>query len=107
MIKYCSRECQVAHRPQHKKECKERAKELHDEALFEQPPPPEDCPICMLTLPRLDTGSKYYNCCGKVMCGGCIYAMLKGDIVEKDNQDNGTIVLLCEKKCPFCRTPVG
>ena len=105
MVKYCSRECQVAHRPQHKKECKERAKELHDEALFKQPPPPEDCPICMLTLPGLDTGSKYYSCCGKVMCGGCIYAMLKGDI-GKDIQDNGSILLLCEKKCPFCRTPV-
>ena len=39
-VKYCNRECQIAHRPQHKKECKQRAAELHEEALFKQPPPP-------------------------------------------------------------------
>ena len=44
MVKYCNRECQIAHRPQHKKECKKKAKELHDEQLFKQPPPEEDCP---------------------------------------------------------------
>jgi len=38
MVKYCSRECQIAHRPQHKRECKKRATELHDEKLFNQPP---------------------------------------------------------------------
>ena len=34
LAKYCSRECQIAHRPQHKKECKKRAAELHDEELL-------------------------------------------------------------------------
>ena len=33
LVKYCNRECQVAHRRQHKKECRKRAKELHDEEL--------------------------------------------------------------------------
>ena len=32
LVKYCNRECQLAHRPQHKKECKKRAAELHEEA---------------------------------------------------------------------------
>ena len=50
LVKYCNRDCQVAHRSQHKKACKKRAAELHDEALFIEPPPPEDCPICMLPL---------------------------------------------------------
>ena len=37
LVKYCNRECQIAHRPQHKKVCKKRAAELHDEKLFKQP----------------------------------------------------------------------
>ena len=32
MVKYCNRDCQIAHRPQHKKACKKRAAELHDKA---------------------------------------------------------------------------
>ena len=92
MVKYCNRDCQIAHRKQHKKECKKRAAELHDEALFKQPGgPPEDCPICMLPLPSLHTGSKYRACCGKTICSGCIYAVKIRD---------GGVGL-----CPFCRTP--
>ena len=91
LVKYCNRDCQIAHRPQHKKACKKRAAELHDEELFKQPPPAEDCPICMLLLPSLDAGSKYNSCCGKIICSGCIHAMLLRD---------GGVGL-----CPFCRTP--
>ena len=90
LVKYCNRECQIAHRSQHKKECKKRAKELHDEALFKQPPKSEDCPICMIRLPSLVTGRKYKYCCGKVICSGCIYAVKKID---------------GDMKCPFCRVP--
>ena len=42
LVKYCNRDCQIAHRPQHKKECRKRVAELHDEKLFKQPPPEED-----------------------------------------------------------------
>ena len=90
MVKYCNRECQIAHRPQHKKECKKRAAELHDEALLNQPPLKEDCPICMLPLPSLITGYKYYTCCGKEICSGCVHAVAL--------RDKGGL-------CPFCRTP--
>ena len=93
MVKYCSRDCQITHRPQHKKECKKRAKELHDEKLFEEPPPLEDCPICMIRLPSLKAGGVYMDCCGKVICSGCIYAFQSRATKEEDN------------KCPFCRTP--
>ena len=34
MVKYCNRDCQVAHRARHKKECKKRAAEIYDETLF-------------------------------------------------------------------------
>jgi len=82
MVKYCNRECQIAHRSQHKKECKKRAAELHDEKLFKSPPPEHgDCPICLLRMPLLDTGRRYMSCCGKEICCGCIHApvmMIKG-----------------------------
>ena len=92
MVKYCSRDCQRAHRSQHKKECKKRAAELHDEALFTQPPQKEDCPICFLRMPTLHTGRRYNSCCGKIICCGCIYAGSKMD----GNAD---------QLCPFCRVP--
>ena len=91
MVKYCNRDCQIAHRPQHKKDCKKRAAELHDIKLFKQPLPKEDCDICMLLLPSLHTGYKYKTCCGKRICSGCLHA------VEKRDGDVGI--------CPFCRTP--
>ena len=90
LVKYCNAACQKAHRSQHKKECRKRAAELHDEALFKQPPKDEDCPICFLTLPSLETGRRYNACCGKAICSGCIYAgAMTGD----------------DLLCPFCRTP--
>lgn len=66
MVKYCNRECQIAHRKQHKKACKKRAAELYDEKLFADPPPPEECPICMLPLP-LGSQTTVNSCCGKTI----------------------------------------
>ena len=93
MVKYCNRDCQIAHRPQHKNACKKRAKELNDEVLFKQPQL-KDCPICFLTLPMLNTGSRYQSCCGNVFCAGCLFGVL--DRLDKDEQN-----------CPFCRTPAA
>ena len=95
LVKYCSRDCQIAHRPQHKKECKRRAAELHDEKLFKQPPPADDCPICFLRLPALGTGYGFQICCGKSICSGCYYSPVY------DNQGNE----VDSEKCPYCRTP--
>ena len=49
--KYCNADCQRNHWKKHKKECKLRAAELHDEVLFKDPPAKEDCPICFLPMP--------------------------------------------------------
>ena len=68
---------------------------ISDDELLKQPPPNEDCPICLLRLPSLESGSYYYECCGKIICCGCRHAPVK------DNLGNAII----EMKCPYCRTP--
>ena len=35
---YCNAACKKKHRSRHKKECEKRVAELHDEALFKEPP---------------------------------------------------------------------
>ena len=71
--------------------------EMHDEALFGEPPPQHgDCPICFLRLPFMASGRRYMDCCGKIICTGCCYA----DVY--DNLGN----VIADEKCPFCRTPL-
>ena len=70
--------------------------DISDDELFKQPPPKEDCPICLLCLPLLGSGSIYYACCGKMICCGCGFAPVY------DNLGNE----IHEKTCPFCRTTV-
>ena len=97
LVKYCNRECQIAHRPQHKKECRKRAAELLDIELFKQPPNPNgDCPICFLRMPLMNSGSRYQSCCGKVICSGYFHAPVydrEGNKVDDDKQN----------ACAFCR----
>ena len=117
LVKYCNANCQRNHWPTHKKECKQRAAELRDEALFKDPKAKEECPICFLPMPfqlicclslppatitsvpiydfqeaneELSTKETAvcYECCGKDICGGCI-----SSCVESGNY-----------KCPFCKT---
>ena len=68
---------------------------ISDNELFKQPPPNEDCPICLLCLPTLASGSTYMTCCGKIICSGCNYAPVYDNLGNK----------IIEEKCPFCRTP--
>ncbi|KAK1733152.1 tetratricopeptide repeat protein, partial [Skeletonema marinoi] len=88
--------CQRDHRPQHKRPCKKRAAELHDEILFKQPESSHkgDCPICCLPLSLDQTKSTMMTCCSKVICGGC-YHSYKVRIFEEK----------LEQTCPFCRHP--
>jgi tetratricopeptide (TPR) repeat protein len=117
-VKYCNAACQKNHWPTHKKECKLRAAELRDEALFKDPPAKEDCPICFLpmpvmliccvSLPSATTSSvpiddfananteltglfmeEFYTCCGKSICKGCVHSF------SKTGNDG---------KCPFCKS---
>ena len=115
--KYCDATCQKNHWPKHKKQCKLRAAELRDVALFKDPPAKEDCPICFLPMPvqliccvslppatitsvpikdfaianeeMADEAMElYYPCCGKSICRGCVYS----NIMSGNN------------KCPFCNS---
>ena len=115
--KYCNTECQHKHWPKHKKECKQRVAEQRDEALFKDPPPKEECPICFLPMPKrliyclslppatissvpiydfaianeeLATKDmeKYYPCCGKSICRGCVHSFCMSG----------------NDKCPFCNS---
>ena len=87
---YCNASCKKKHRHKHKQDCEMRVAELLDIELFKQPLL-DDCPICLLPLPSLITGYKFYECCGKLICSGCIHAV---------TGRNGGLGL-----CPFCRTP--
>ena len=97
LVKYCNRDCQITHRPQHKKACKKRAAELYDEQLFSEPPPREECPICMLPLP-LDGADEqsFKSCCGKIICGGCSHAMIMEEIRKGKKWEEVGM-------CAFCR----
>ena len=86
MVKYCGRNCQLAHRPAHKKACEIAARELFDLQLFSEPSRREDCPICMIPLPCNYAESSYMSCCGKSICNGCRYCLTR-------------------ENCPFCNTP--
>ena len=85
LVKYCCRDCQVAHRTAHKKACKKAARELFDVQLFAQPRKREDCPICMIPLPCDGAECTYMACCGKSICNGCRYCLRRD-------------------YCPFCNT---
>lgn len=92
-VRYCNRECQISHRKKHKHQCKRAASDL---ALFEDHPPREDCPICMLPFP-FGTGSVHFKiCCGKMICTGCHRAQAKEDLKSGKNLFDLNI-------CPFCR----
>ena len=67
---------------------------MHVEALFKDPPPPEDCPICFLPLPLNPGQRTFHSCCGKIICDGCLHAM------DDEAIGRGKIDL-----CAFCRTP--
>jgi len=105
LVEYCNADCQRNHWPSHKIECKRRAAELRDEALFKDPPPKEDCSICFLPMPgqlincvslppatissvpindfaNANEGlgkrmEEYFSCCGKSICQGCISSLNK------------------------------
>ena len=75
---------------------------MFDDELFQDPPPKEECPICMLPMPysfhlSSSKGSygSYQPCCGKMICSGCMIASIVE--IKKGNMKDG---------CAFCRSPI-
>jgi len=98
-VKYCNAACKKKHRTKHKKSCERRVAELHDEKLFKEHPPSEECHICFLPLQHGIQTESFMSCCGKVICAGCIVAMKMSVIAIR--KSGGKINDLCA----FCRTP--
>jgi hypothetical protein len=98
LVKYCTVDCQKNHRPQHKKACKKRLAEMHDDDLFGQPDSSHwgECPICCLSLPIDQGKSAMMSCCCKLICQGCNYANVKREIEQG-----------LEHRCAFCREPIS
>ena len=94
LVKYCSVDCQKAHRKVHKKACKQRAAELKDERLYSrghEQPEGDSCPICTLRVPMPTANHSMFKvCCMEIVCNGCLVSAIKMGINDK---------------CPFCRTP--
>lgn len=100
--RYCGRECQVAHWPAHKGDCKKRAAELLDDKLFNNIPPRDDCPVCIMPMPIDGTQTTYQPCCGKVICAGCSHAVdLK---MATPVAKAGRVSVGVSPPCAFCRS---
>ena len=70
-----------------------------EELLFQDPPPKEDCPVCMQPMPFSEgicgVEKVYMECCGKTFCRGC-------SLAESKEMMKGTM----KPWCPFCRVPI-
>ena len=93
MVKYCNAACKKKHRKKHKKACEKRVAELHEEQLFKEHSPKEECPLCFLPLPLEIDQVTFETCCGKFICNGCLYATVM-------SESDGGVDL-----CAFCRMP--
>jgi len=76
-----------------------------DDKLFADPPPKEECPICLQPIPHARDVSAggitgvdclYQACCGKILCFGCVVAA--NEEMKKGNM---------KRLCPFCRKPIA
>lgn len=80
-----------------KSEQRERARVINtpanDEDLFKNPPPRKDCPICAIPMP-FGKDVTYLVCCGKEVCGGCVYAM---DVANPQRNSCGVCGMSAER----------
>ena len=66
---------------------KKLEEELEGADLFAPLPPPEDCVICFVPLPRINTEIRYMACCGKDICWAC-YKENEASIIKQNEEKN-------------------
>lgn len=81
---------------------KKLGEELEGADLFAPVPPKEDCAVCLVPLPYLNTEKHYKACCGKDICWAC-YKENKAAIQKQNEEKNGGKKVAFT--CPFCREP--
>ena len=98
-IKYCSRECQLVHRKEHKVDCNILKYEKMaykrwcldqdvEDGLYDlREDTREECPICMIGIPEpeseLSLGLDITHCCFQSICQSCKYSHAQA--MKKDN----------------------
>ena len=98
-IKYCSRECQLAHRKEHRVDCNILKYEKLaykrwcldqnvEDGLYDlRESTREECPICMIGIPEpaseVGIGLETTHCCFQTICASCKYA--HAQVMKKDN----------------------
>ena len=127
-IRYCSAKCQKKHWKHHKVDCRRIKAALSDKTrpeyccvdltearmdisgLFDQPPPPPDCAICMMPVPIYESDgtsmSAHAPCCGTIICHACDFEACKAKAMLniKRKQKKQPPMRHC---CEFCRAPIG
>ena len=63
-----------------------------DSSLFGDPPPRDECPVCLVTLPLEDPMTIYMSCCDNTVCKSCIFHHERVNLAAKTTPT-----------CPFCR----
>ena len=73
--------------------------ETADIDIFAPLPEREECPICMIPLPLIDSEIRFMTCCGKSLCMGCTIKNILSDMKKGTPSD--------KRKCAFCRLPIS
>ena len=97
LAKYCGVKCQKEHWQQHKQECKQKAAELRDEILFEQPWSSNlgDCPIFHLLF-AIAHWSKIFHS-HRMLLQSDLQRLCSCQPEARGTRSTDA------KKCPFCR----
>ena len=77
--------------------------ELKGADLFAPLPPTDDCAICLVPLPHVQSKIVYKGCCGNRICKACHFENEAS--IKKQNEEESAGKKIASA-CPFCREPV-